>query len=807
MTAPVFYSLSPYGTGDIKVAADISISGGIATLTEAQTGNIGVGCDIEYNSLHAYIAPNRIGFDSGGTTVLEPGAKIEDATSGATGIIRYVEVTSGSWAGGDAAGWIYFESTTGTFGDNNQINCTKPTTVSDIATANGTIQGNIGNGNTEFVVKTATGGTPANQDSVAVTSIHHEWASLADYEAHFTDSSHINNASLVAADVVAFACCYYDHDNQTADTTAVVIDFGTPEVDNYLQIYTPIGETESINSQGHSGAWDIGKYRLEVTGNHAIENLEDYTQIVGLQIYQDPTDHDQNGIYNNGPTEVTIKQNIIKGNKNNTDYRQRGIYCNNQSGDNIYVLNNILYDFIRNYSYGIFLNTGYPTFWVYNNTVYNCYIGIHNEGLDGPSYVKNNIATSSSSADFNGTYDSDSHYNISSDDTAPGTNSKINQTLSDIAFVSTTSGSEDLHIQSASTAKDAGTDLSSDTNLSIWRDIDGDERGASWDIGADEYVSSGQTASLSDTFNLSETLTPRASYKASLSDSLNLSETPQAIGQYKRALSDNLNFTESLSPIGHFLRALSDGLSMSDALSVLAGYKASTSDTLNLSDSTTVTASYKSSLTDTITLTDNFSALLRALASLSDILNLTDSLTYPAGQTASLSDTLSLSDSVSAKAALLAAISDVFTLSDTTSALANLKAILSDTFNLSDQLIAGLMGNLVDTLTLSDSATGVGHFLTTLADTLTLTDVASGTIHFKVNLSDTLTFSDQVSALAKYAAAIIDTLNLTDEISGISVTITGELTITFSSSKPTMVFSSSKSTVGITSSKPTITIS
>jgi len=217
MPAPVFYSISPFGTGTIETGAgNITITSGVATLTVEQTGNIGVGVAIEYEADSiAYIAPNRIGFDSGGTVELLPGTKIEDATSGATGIVRYVELLSGTWAGGDAAGWIYFEKTTGTFGNNNIINRTKPTASANIATVNGTIEGNIGNGNTEFVVKSAIGADAANQTITAVTSIHHEYASLATFEAGFTDAAHVNNTNLTSADVVVHACHYYDHDNQT----------------------------------------------------------------------------------------------------------------------------------------------------------------------------------------------------------------------------------------------------------------------------------------------------------------------------------------------------------------------------------------------------------------------------------------------------------------------------------------------------------------------------------------------------------------------------------------------------------------
>ena len=289
-TNNVFYSVSPFGTGTIETGAgNISITSGVATLTVEQTGNIGVGVCIEYNFLKAYIAPNRIAFNSGGTTELEVGTKIEGATSEATGIVRAMELTSGAWGDGDAEGWIYFESTTGTFNASENLNRTKPTSSDNIATTNGSLEGNIGDGNTQFVLKTAVGGTPANQTATAVTSVHHEYESLFDFEAGFIDANHINNTDLTVADVVAYACCYYDHANPTTnlDDTAVIIDFGTAGVDNYLQIYTPVGGAESINSQRHSGAWSEGKYIISNTSDYGevINITENYVRVEGLQIY------------------------------------------------------------------------------------------------------------------------------------------------------------------------------------------------------------------------------------------------------------------------------------------------------------------------------------------------------------------------------------------------------------------------------------------------------------------------------------------------------------------------------------------
>lgn len=49
MATDVFYSVCPFGTGDLKTGSPtITISDGVATLSVAQTGNIGQGCRITY---------------------------------------------------------------------------------------------------------------------------------------------------------------------------------------------------------------------------------------------------------------------------------------------------------------------------------------------------------------------------------------------------------------------------------------------------------------------------------------------------------------------------------------------------------------------------------------------------------------------------------------------------------------------------------------------------------------------------------------------------------------------------------------
>ena len=74
--------------------------------------------------------------------------------------------------------------------------------------------------------------------------------------------------------------------------------------------------------------------------------------------------------------------------------------------------------------------------------------------------------------------------NITSDDTAPGEGSFIDQTATNY-FVSLVPGSEDCHLKDATEAGAAGINLSSDFTI----DIDGDTRPAeptAWAIGADQ---------------------------------------------------------------------------------------------------------------------------------------------------------------------------------------------------------------------------------------------------------------------------------------------------------------------------------
>lgn len=57
----------------------------------------------------------EIAFDSGGSYEIAEGDTITGATSGATATVERVQVTSGTWGAGDAAGWLTLSNQVGTF--------------------------------------------------------------------------------------------------------------------------------------------------------------------------------------------------------------------------------------------------------------------------------------------------------------------------------------------------------------------------------------------------------------------------------------------------------------------------------------------------------------------------------------------------------------------------------------------------------------------------------------------------------------------------------------------------------------------
>jgi hypothetical protein len=273
------------------------------------------------------------------------------------------------------------------------------------------------------------------------------------------------------------------------ENAGVTVDDWNTSHDNYIKIYT----TELAR---HKGRVDDG-YRISLDSPLAALRLfENYARIDGLNLQTD-INSDSYGFVQilasaDAPgTEIHFSNNIVykRGLRNSI-----GIFfiSASQQITTARIWNNILISDVNSASEGgtgIQLNTaGAPLpgpIYIYNNTVYNFYRNIYNPNAGGAIYAKNNIALKGGQYDFyNGgsAYGTSSDYNISTDNTAPGSHSQHGVTLQ---FANLPA--HDFHLSQFDTAaRGMGVSLAADPYLPFTTDIDGQTRTGSWSIGADD---------------------------------------------------------------------------------------------------------------------------------------------------------------------------------------------------------------------------------------------------------------------------------------------------------------------------------
>ena len=332
---------------------------------------------------------------------------------------------------------------------------------------------------------------------------------------------------LVCADTTAVA--KIDGAWTKPDIKPVNINGWTTNVTHYIKIYT-------TPSARHHGKWDDTKYRLIALKPLTV--LENYTQVEGLQVGVDTTtnysDWAIGSSYENNIGQIYDKLIIKKYGGTYTAFRAFRL----SDYTSAVIRNSIIYGFKgENYGaidLGLDSSTHYLT--IQNTTIYNSVVGIKRVG-GGYTKLQNVISVNNSTADFNinsGSWNVESNHNLSSDATAPGANSKTNQTIS---FVSTTPGSEDFHLSPSDTsAKDEGIDLSSDTNLAFTTDIDGQTRTAPWDIGADEYIGV-NTSNAQDT--TPSTISSIKAVSSQISATINWTTNEKSTSQVEYGLTTN----------------------------------------------------------------------------------------------------------------------------------------------------------------------------------------------------------------------------------------------------------------------------
>jgi len=355
-----------------------------------------------------------------------------------------------------------------------------------------------------------------------------------DTEAASSTYSAGNYCILSNAGNPAIAVAKIDGAWSSADTSAVEISGWTTGEYNYIRVYT-------TDSARHNGKWSESKYRLGPLCD-AIEVNDDYIWFDGLQV--DSNDGYCLSILLSGDSvEQKVSNSIIR-NLGGSGAGDRGIQINDGSSV-MYIWNNTIYGFDDSSNAACIDKDSGPdtTVYMYNNTVYDCNRG-YRENV-GNVIAYNNIAQVCGEACFIGIGSSNSDYNISSDDTAPGANSSTSTT---VAFLDSTN--DDFHLDPDDiAARDGGTSLFHIATSSFSTDIDGTSRGGAWDIGADEvpveYVSTicENTSAGGDCANLDyHTL---ATWEATVDSDITASTTrvfSGSLGRYSLTVGANVNY-------------------------------------------------------------------------------------------------------------------------------------------------------------------------------------------------------------------------------------------------------------------------
>jgi hypothetical protein len=277
----------------------------------------------------------------------------------------------------------------------------------------------------------------------------------------------------------------------TADTTQVYLSGWTCSSTQYPKIWTDPSE-----SYRHNGTWQTGnKYRFETSNadDYGITVYNNYFRLIGLQIRNtsgSPTNYYNVGMNGDGHGDYCLVEScILRGTGTNSTSYCGGVI--NWGAVGVKVINCIAYDFLSSGGIGYGFGTlSASDMYAYNCTAQNCNNGYIKDWGAGVWYLTNCIAAACTNGfDVSGGSGSVTSYCASDmSDGLSGTGDRNSQTFS---FVD--AGADNFHLASNDTgALGYGLNLYNDANFAFQTDIDGQDRGgsgATWDIGADEYIS------------------------------------------------------------------------------------------------------------------------------------------------------------------------------------------------------------------------------------------------------------------------------------------------------------------------------
>jgi hypothetical protein len=340
---------------------------------------------------------------------------------------------------------------------------------------------------TEFEVQTVDGGTPGNITDATVNSIKRVFNTIQDAVDNSGGASYLDTFNLVSGNYQLTWVAY----NDGPFDEVVIIDGYS--VDSAHNVTLTVAEGNRHDGTAGTGVRNI------VTGDVDVMTINiSHTSVHWFEMRYTGSSQSYTvvntgaGIYGTDLRYLMIH-----------DVPGTGIDLMDAGGTS-YIINSIFYDISEaNTKNAINIGADLGTILVYNNTIQNSYKAV--EAWNPPIVeVRNTVCLDHIGECFDADVDIQSN-NASSDTTASGAGSLTTQNAVNY-FVSTTPGSEDLHLKFGAPAIEAGTDLSA----VLTDDIDGESRpiDTDWDMGADEKDTITPTATPTPTSTPTSTDTP-----------------------------------------------------------------------------------------------------------------------------------------------------------------------------------------------------------------------------------------------------------------------------------------------------------
>jgi hypothetical protein len=354
------------------------------------------------------------------------------------------------------------------------------------------LQGKVAGSNSNWYVKTATGGDPATISEgspVNVNSIQHVWTAATTAEGAAGGASYLNTLDLVTATLILRFACYCA--GSTADTTGCVISGWTTSASYYIEFFTPFDTATECNlSQRHLGIWNTSKYNSSVNAQYGVNfTLAECARITGIQCEQLASNWARYNIdHITENTTTRIDKCILRNNYAAT--LGQGINIVSGIQVTLLVYNSIIHGLagklVRGY-YDAGSASG-STVGFYNCTIYNCSSGVWPRYADAANTITMvNCVAMGSTADFAGGTGTESYtYCCSQDATADdfgATGCLVSKVVAN-QFLDAANG--DFRI------KDTSADIyNSGSNHGLFTDDIAGVTRAQWDMGAFGYVAAG----------------------------------------------------------------------------------------------------------------------------------------------------------------------------------------------------------------------------------------------------------------------------------------------------------------------------